>query len=559
MTGLKVIKYVLKMTCALIVILPMLLLLIGAFAMGIHQSWGLIIFAALVIALAVFSMFRSTKTFRYKPKQLDLYSISPVLTPGLILRPGEICWLSEPVKVGHTKEVTTGYAGRSSGISVRVAKGVTLHTGGSRGVPVKRTVMEKFDGTLYITSQRIVLASSKYGFNQPLRALTHITPYRNALELQFGNKACLIFLKEPLYASQVLHEVVSGQLESIYLARINSSAYENAGPQPESFTPIPKSEQVEMEKLNNMLTGPLVPNLFEIKTEHIDPDENIPTPADAKITYLDACALNFWNGRQTDFQVPQYYKNTAFGRNVGPALDRLVSNGYLKCGDIRKNISLKLVPELKAILSEKELKVSGRKAELVQRLIDNVPLDELEEIFPVGIYEITEAGKEAQQPYTPIFESQKHGMGISKYRLIQEKEQNPTETDEEILTRLINKDLAEALHNNRRDEYQRLTYSIAGYLNDNNKLEESLKYYCIYYFLWILSTKEYISGDGGKLNQNQTEYISEIALILGMPLDKVIHFFISTIKSENVFGLATDENLDCALHYFRAGLGDNRS
>lgn len=105
--------------------------------------------------------------------------------------------------------------------------------------------------------------------------------------------------------------------------------------------------------------------LFTISHRSIDPDENVPSIKGVSISYLDAKALKFWDGRRTDFKVPDYYANSAFGRNVTPALTRLLSKGYLALGNIRKRIALKQVPELKVVLSEHELKVSGRKAELI--------------------------------------------------------------------------------------------------------------------------------------------------------------------------------------------------
>ena len=51
-----------------------------------------------------------------------------------------------------------------------------------------------------------------------------------------------------------------------------------------------------------------------------------------------------------------------------PALHRLLDGGYLEISDIETNISLKTIPDLKAILEEHELKATGKKGELVQRI-----------------------------------------------------------------------------------------------------------------------------------------------------------------------------------------------
>lgn len=68
----------------------------------------------------------------------------------------------------------------------------------------------------------------------------------------------------------------------------------------------------------------------------IDPDENIQAPKGAALTYLDARALEFWGGKRTDYKIPPYYSESAFGRNVGPALTRLLQGKYLQISELEK-------------------------------------------------------------------------------------------------------------------------------------------------------------------------------------------------------------------------------
>ena len=41
-----------------------------------------------------------------------------------------------------------------------------------------------------------------------------------------------------------------------------------------------------------------------VETRHVDPDENVKKPRGAEISYLDAEALHFWDGRRTDYNIP---------------------------------------------------------------------------------------------------------------------------------------------------------------------------------------------------------------------------------------------------------------
>ena len=77
----------------------------------------------------------------------------------------------------------------------------------------------------------------------------------------------------------------------------------------------------------------------EISYRHIDTDEGVPTPKGTVLSYLDAGALKFWNGKTTDYEIPEYYRTTAFGRNVLPAKDRLLENCPIStCQPCRKRI-----------------------------------------------------------------------------------------------------------------------------------------------------------------------------------------------------------------------------
>src|SRR5690625_3623368 len=60
-------------------------------------------------------------------------------------------------------------------------------------------------------------------------------------------------------------------------------------------------------------------------------------------------------------------------RDVKQSLSSLLDRGYLEVGSLQSAIEKETVATLKDILRENNLKVSGKKAELVQRLLDEVP------------------------------------------------------------------------------------------------------------------------------------------------------------------------------------------
>jgi len=105
--------------------------------------------------------------------------------------------------------------------------------------------------------------------------------------------------------------------------------------------------------------------------------------------------LKFWNKKTTDFEIPDYYVQTEFGRNAEPVRKRLIKDGYLEIAGVQTAVSLKTIPELKAFLKEKSLSAGGTKAELTRRILDSFPETELKRLFPVSRYQVTGKGTKA--------------------------------------------------------------------------------------------------------------------------------------------------------------------
>ena len=107
-------------------------------------------------------------------------------------------------------------------------------------------------------------------------------------------------------------------------------------PRPSPTRPL----AVKSQKVKQSKTFPAPseePSHIQVYTKKIDPEENLSLTG-AKLTYSDAEALRYWNGKPTSFEIPAYYSESAFGRNAGPALRRLLAGGFLTTGDIRKSI-----------------------------------------------------------------------------------------------------------------------------------------------------------------------------------------------------------------------------
>lgn len=88
-------------------------------------------------------------------------------------------------------------------------------------------------------------------------------------------------------------------------------------------------------------------------------------------------------------------------------LSELAERGFLKIGGVESAVTTKTGTTLKTLLREHGLKVSGRKNDLIDRVLDSIPHDEIRTRFPEQWYLRTEKGDQALQdsPHVPYIHS----------------------------------------------------------------------------------------------------------------------------------------------------------
>ena len=84
---------------------------------------------------------------------------------GFFGHTGEIILYATPAATFKDKEQVVGYTGKSAGASIRVAKGMTIRTGGSGGSPIRSAVRKHNPGDLIITNKRVVFIGKDDNFN----------------------------------------------------------------------------------------------------------------------------------------------------------------------------------------------------------------------------------------------------------------------------------------------------------------------------------------------------------------------------------------------------------
>lgn len=140
----------------------------------------------------------------------------PVIEPidGLILQKNEICHCACLSYRRETKNETVGYECGYGGVSLRVAKGVTLHSGGTRSHAVKKDVVHEYQGATCITNKRVVFLPFADGksFSIPLRSLIGFSKQYDGYIFQKENNSYSVRLgKSEL---EIIDVVLTGALKN---------------------------------------------------------------------------------------------------------------------------------------------------------------------------------------------------------------------------------------------------------------------------------------------------------------------------------------------------------
>ena len=133
-----------------------------------------------------------------------------VEAPHISLNEGEVCYYCNTASAIHQKNVVTGRTSGGAGVSFRVAKGVSIRTGGGNSQVIRENVNEYFEGTLYITNIRIILLAPKYGFDLYISKITQLLYKDFGLEIFSGSK-CYQVLTADRDNIQELVELMNSQ------------------------------------------------------------------------------------------------------------------------------------------------------------------------------------------------------------------------------------------------------------------------------------------------------------------------------------------------------------
>lgn len=163
---------------------------------GAGEQNKLIAVIMIIIALLLLKRFVDGKTGKVERKKLEKTEKNEVLTrqyknpyvdvslydngnifpevkySHIFLQQGEWLVYAVPASMFLEKEQVVGYSGGSVGVSFRVAKGISLRTGSSKGKPIRGNVTKFNKGDYVITNKRILFVSQNGGFEFDVKKIS---------------------------------------------------------------------------------------------------------------------------------------------------------------------------------------------------------------------------------------------------------------------------------------------------------------------------------------------------------------------------------------------------
>jgi hypothetical protein len=163
-------------------------------------------------------------------------------------------------------------------------------------------------------------------------------------------------------------------------------------------------------------------------------------------------------------------------KDIDAILSSLRKRNFLEIGDIKSTLEHKTVENLKNILKKHNLKISGKKVDLIQRLLDKIPSNTLDIECPQRIYQLTDLGKEEINKEDYVLYVHNHpreGLDIwSLNKLVYTEPRRPYR--DKIWTHL-NQCGDEYFSNGNFGLYRNCRYSMFQFLIEEDRIKEAVE------------------------------------------------------------------------------------
>lgn len=149
--------------------------------------------------------------------EIDRGNLPQAQPSGLVLKKAETPHWAEPAALVEEKVVRREYVGGSSGVSIRVAKGVTYRVGQTRGQLVSETgIVPVSRGKFVLTNQRVAFLGDRKSFSIPWNKILDFQLFSNGARVSKDGKGA----PSMVAFDSVAHVDIIGAIASQLVSRI---------------------------------------------------------------------------------------------------------------------------------------------------------------------------------------------------------------------------------------------------------------------------------------------------------------------------------------------------
>ena len=121
----------------------------------------------------------------------------PIVQTPVVLKPGELAIFYCEATKQETKNRVVGRTGGYGGASIRLAKGLSIHTGRTASRPIYGDVHSHFPGKFVMTTHRLVFLNGQKGFDISYDKISSFQHYLDAISIQSKSTTHLLLLPRP--------------------------------------------------------------------------------------------------------------------------------------------------------------------------------------------------------------------------------------------------------------------------------------------------------------------------------------------------------------------------
>ena len=122
--------------------------------------------------------------------------------------------------------------------------------------------------------------------------------------------------------------------------------------------------------------------------------QNFKKPIGPTLSTGELILLKYADGNKVGEDYPHYFE-TMYNLSPKKKVKQFLKDGYFKIAPLNFTVNHHSISELKILLKEHNLKVTGKKTELVTRVIDNIDPDSIKSVFSDRYFTLTEKGSQA--------------------------------------------------------------------------------------------------------------------------------------------------------------------